>query len=93
MANALTNGSRPKAFGARVRLRIDTTKVIKRLQDCAEGKEEMTANEIAAARLLMAKTLPDLKPVEEDNLNEINDVTAIPTSRLLDVIEGKAERK
>lgn len=88
-----TRAGKPNSYHQRVQLRIDSTKVVNRLVRCATGEEEMTANEIAAARILLNKTVPDLKPQEQDNLNEINDVTAIPTSRLLDVIEGKAERK
>ena len=44
--------------------RIKATKIIKRVNDCALGKEEMTQVELNAARLIIGKVLPDLKAID-----------------------------
>ena len=43
---------------------IKTGMLIKRLHDCAEGKAELTSNQIKAAEILLRKSVPDLKAVE-----------------------------
>ena len=44
--------------------RIEATKIVKRVNDCALGKDEMTAIELQAAKMCMAKVVPDLKQIE-----------------------------
>jgi hypothetical protein len=43
---------------------FDTTLLLKKLNGHVLGTAEMTATQIAAAKILLAKTLPDLKQVE-----------------------------
>jgi len=43
---------------------FDTTLLIKKLNGHALGEGEMTQTQIAAAKILLAKTVPDLKQVE-----------------------------
>lgn len=43
---------------------FDTTVLIKRLNNHALGLSEMTQTQIAAAKILLGKTIPDLKAVE-----------------------------
>jgi len=45
------------------RLRIQSTMIMKRLEDHIVGKVELSATQIQAARILLAKTTPDLQAV------------------------------
>ena len=49
---------------------IQTDHLLQRLMDHALGEVEMTANQIQAARILLKKTLPDLKVVELGNADD-----------------------
>jgi hypothetical protein len=44
--------------------RIQATQIMKRVSDCALGLDEMSATELQAAKLCMAKVLPDLRAVD-----------------------------
>lgn len=91
--NALTTASgRPAAFGTRVRERIDSSRIVKRLQATALGEDEMTSGELQAARILLDRTVPVLKALEVNTGDDVN-VKTITNAQLLDVIEGQAERK
>ena len=46
------------------REKIQTSQLINRLQDGAMGKIELTTNQLAAIKILLSKTLPDLSSVE-----------------------------
>jgi hypothetical protein len=46
------------------REKIKAAMVINKLQDHVEGKIEMTPTQITAAKILLAKVLPDLKQTE-----------------------------
>jgi hypothetical protein len=48
----------------RVRERIRVGLLVKRLQRHALGKLEMTKTEIAAARILLGKSMPDLSSID-----------------------------
>jgi hypothetical protein len=43
-----------------VRSRIQTTQLVKRLQDHVHGKVELSATQVRAAEVLLARTLPTL---------------------------------
>ena len=47
-----------------VRQQIQASKIIARLTDCVMGKINLSPSQVAAARTLLAKTLPDLTSVE-----------------------------
>jgi len=47
-----------------VRQRIQTTKLAKALQDHVFGKNKMTATQVRAAEVLLARTLPTLTQTE-----------------------------
>jgi hypothetical protein len=72
----------------RLASRIKTSKILGKLQKCALGKEEMTATQFNAAKLLLNKTLPDAVQPKEDS-NMAKDVTHIPTWKLLEAIDGE----
>ena len=46
------------------RTRIQTTMIVKRLEDHILGKVEMTSSQVSAASILIKKTLPDLQSVQ-----------------------------
>ena len=48
----------------RTRAKIQTSQIINRLNDFVFDKVEMSSDQIAAARILLAKTLPDMKQIE-----------------------------
>jgi hypothetical protein len=48
------------------RLRIETTKLVERLQRHAMGLVEMTPTQLNAAQTLLRKTLPDLVSVKNE---------------------------
>lgn len=80
----------PATYANRLRTRIKAAKVLTRLQDCVMGKIEMDAQQVAAARILLNKVLPDAAPLERaEKANQIKDVSAVDASYLLDVIEGE----
>jgi hypothetical protein len=46
------------------REKIQLTQIMNRLNACAQGDVEMTADQIAAAKLILSKTVPDLARTE-----------------------------
>lgn len=65
------------------RSRIQTTKLVERLQDHALGAIQMTNSQIRAAIALLKKTIPDLAAVE---------VTGDVSGSLLGVLAGLNDR-
>ena len=80
---------RPAAFHERVRDRIKVSKVVKRVEQCALGKEEMTNVEFQAAKLLINKTIPDLPVTPYDPLAGAKDVSGMSPQALLAHVEGR----
>lgn len=79
------------SWGMRVRSRIDSAKIVERLQRVACGDEEATQSSINAARILLNKTLPDIKPMEVQQGDGGNAKT-ITNDKLFELIEGQCER-
>jgi hypothetical protein len=46
------------------REKIQLTQIMNRLNACALGEVEMTADQIASAKLILSKTLPDIARTE-----------------------------
>ena len=80
-----------KAWGLRVRERIDSGQIVNQLQRCVMGEEEMTQTQINAARILLDRTLPTLKALEVDQ-GDGGNAKVITNDQLLNVIEGQANR-
>ena len=59
-----------RAYPEKGRERIQASLILNRLNKHALGEAEMTATQIQAARILLAKVLPDLKQTENKNENE-----------------------
>lgn len=60
-----------------VRSKIQATKIIQRLEDCALGTLDMTREQIAAAKIILGKTLPDLSATSVDLGVETNLLTVL----------------
>lgn len=52
-----------------VRKRIQTTKLVQRLQDHALGQVEMTKTQVAAAQYLVSRSIPQAEAPKDINLN------------------------
>ena len=87
-----TASGRPAAFGTRVRERIDSTKIVRKMCQHIENAEEtpMTQTQLTAARILLDRTVPVLKPIEVAH-GDGDDAKSISDRQLLDVIEGRAK--
>jgi hypothetical protein len=70
-----------------VRAQIGVSGLVVRLEKCANGKLKMTKEQIACARVLLAKTLPDLQRVEVSGRDgepiEFRDVNTLSDQDLL----------
>lgn len=60
------------------RERIAVTQIVKRLNLAALGEVEMDGNQIAAARILLDKSLPSLASVEAHNTNVHTTISSEP---------------
>jgi len=78
----------------RLRQKIRTGMIVTRLGKHVKGEIEMSSTQIQAARILLDRTLPPLKPFDTQALsNGIKDVSHLTPQFLLSVIEGQASRK
>ena len=75
-----------------LRERIQTGMIMTRLNKVATGQEEMTAVELAAAKFLINKVLPDATTPKDGEGQQVKDVSHASPHQLLRVIEGQAER-
>jgi hypothetical protein len=65
--------------------------IVDRLQKHVDGKHEMTATQIQAARILLDRTVPVLKATEVNiNANDIKDITHLQGAGLIQLLEGEA---
>jgi len=63
MANQFTSGRREHHLQA-TREKIQAANLIHRLQECVFGKVELSSQQVAAAKALLAKVLPDLQATQ-----------------------------
>lgn len=63
MANQFTKGRRDRHMDG-TREKIQAAQIINRLHGCVMGTVELTAQQVAAAKVLLAKVLPDLQATE-----------------------------
>jgi hypothetical protein len=87
------NDNARATYIARIRERIDSTMIVRKLCDHIDDAERtpMTMTQIASARLLLDRTLPVLKPLE---IKQEDGATAksITNERLFALIEGQSKR-
>ncbi len=71
------------ALKERNRRKIQVGMIINRLHKCIEGTVEMSTQQVNAARILLAKAVPDKRSVEiEDITNYNNDPDSISNRQL-----------
>ena len=73
---------------AKVRARIRTGALLRRLSDHVFGRVDMTVTQITAVKVLLAKTLPDLKAIDHtlsDGMSRPNELT---DAQLADIATG-----
>jgi hypothetical protein len=85
----------PNTSAQRLRDGIATHRIVNKLSAHIEDAEKhpMTTTQIQAARMLLDRVIAPLKAVEIVDTSHLRDITAIPTSELLDCIEGESQRK
>lgn len=62
MANQFTKGKQ-RGHKKETRERIQAAKLVNRLHECVMGRVELNPQQVAAAKALLAKVLPDLQSV------------------------------
>lgn len=72
------------------RKRIQTTMIVKRLQDHILGEVEMNATQIRAAEILIKKTLPDLSQMTVDAEVETRELKPL-TEEEVKALDSKLE--
>ncbi len=83
-----------KGLSENTRARIQTTMIVKRLEDHILGKVEMTSSQVSAASILIKKTLPDLQSVQVEKQtpnNWFENMTVEEIKAELDEIRDLAE--
>ena len=70
-----------RTYPQKARARITGSKIITRLIKHVEGEIELTPAQVASARILLGKVLPDMKSVEVDVHAQL---TTVSTHRLTD---------
>jgi hypothetical protein len=78
-------------FQQRIRQRIDSAMITERLCRCAMGEIEMTTAELTAAKMLLDRTVPVLKPLDPTPEGDMSAKT-ITNADLFRIIDGSAER-
>ena len=62
----------------RTRAKIQTSQIINRLERLVFGEIEMSSEQVAAARILLGKTLPDMKQIEHSGETTQRVISTIP---------------
>ena len=68
--------------------RIDSTSIMKTLQSHVDGKKKLSNTQISAAKILLAKTMPDLKAIEQTGHIDIKQVVT-QVKQVIVRVEGK----
>ena len=76
----------------RLRDKIKTGKIVKKLQAHVLENEELSQTQLTAARMLLNRTLPELKVETVTGDGQAVDVKTIRTEDLINIIEAKAVR-
>jgi len=91
-----------RTYPQKARARITGSKIITRLIKHVEGEIELTPAQVASARILLGKVLPDMKSIEVDVHAELKTTStvwltdeqlmAIAAGGIPEAIEGQSER-
>ena len=77
----------PKAMNrAQLMARIDSQRILDRMQACALGNEEMTNEELRAALALLARTFPEIKQSQSEVTTFDGDPNAISNDQLAAIV-------
>ena len=82
-----------KPYPQRARERITGSKVLTRLIDHVEGKIELSNSQVNAARILLAKVLPDLKSTEVQARIEAVSTVRLTDEQLMAIAAGGLKRE
>jgi hypothetical protein len=74
----------------KVRQRIQTTMIVKRLEDHILGDAEMSKTQVAAAMGLLRKTLPDLCSVEHSGQLNVRRADEMTDAELAAIATGRS---
>lgn len=86
----MADNRRPHHIKTRERIRV--TKLLERLQDYALGKIELDRGRVQAIKILLAKSLPDVKVVDVAVDVNHRDVSSLTNAELFSIIDGSAKR-
>ena len=65
-------------IGDEWRTKIQVSMLVNRLQDCAQGKVELSSTQVKAIEILMRKVAPDLQSVEHSGEVQHSYVAELP---------------
>lgn len=77
----------------KVRQRIRVSALIRRLKNHALNRVEMSATQVNAAKILLAKCIPDLRAIDISGSVDVKDADQLSTSELyrrISALEGAA---
>lgn len=77
ISNQFTKARRERHLEA-TRDKIQAAQIINRLYACISGKVELSAQQVAAAKVLLAKVLPDLQNTQVSGVLDHNYVARMP---------------
>ena len=77
-----------RPYPQRARERITGSKVLTRLIDHVEGKIELTNSQVNAARILLAKVLPDVRTTEITGSVQVTQTHLLSDEQLLAIAAG-----
>lgn len=75
----------------KVRQRIQTSMLVKRVENHALGNEEMTKTQLAAALGLLRKTLPDLSSIEHSGQLNVRRADELSDAELASIATGSSQ--
>ncbi len=77
----------------RVRERIRTGVIVRRLQDHVLGHLDLTQTQLRAAEILLKKTVPDLSAVEYTNTAAARPAEDMSDAELIAILQQRAQQK
>ncbi len=73
---------------SKVRERIQTSMLVRRLTDHALGKLELTKTQVTAIQILLRKSLPDLSAIEHSGHIDARRADELTDAELADIARG-----
>lgn len=76
----------------KVRQRIQTSMLVKRLTDHALGKLDLSKSQVTAIQILLRKSLPDLSAIEHSGHLDVRRPDELTDAELADIASGRGSR-